>query len=109
MTTMSMTTPSCQMSKWRTARNLRCPVVLGIAVLAVLFSAAAVQESRNLHSLTDPIVWLQWLGETRLTLAFHPRPTNCSPSPPKSFPFGRAILSGRITCPPIFNERSWGL
>lgn len=56
---MSATTPSCQVSTWRTVSNLRCPVVLGIAILAVLFSAAAVQEARNLQSLNDPSVWLQ--------------------------------------------------
>jgi len=52
-------TPSIEVPKPRPARNLRFLAALQIAMLVVLFSAAALQEARHLQSLTDPSVWLQ--------------------------------------------------
>jgi len=43
----------------RPVRNLRILTALQIAVLVVLFSAAALQEAKHLQSLTAPSVWLQ--------------------------------------------------
>lgn len=40
-------------------RTLACSTALRTAVLILIFSAAAVLESRSLRSLTDPSVWLQ--------------------------------------------------
>lgn len=40
-------------------RSIACSTALRVAVLILVFSAAAVFESRSLQSLTDPSVWLQ--------------------------------------------------